>query len=92
MPYSDKMRRMIEEAPDTLGSQLGKLAMTRDVSVTRVASATGATRQTVYNWFGGGEVTQAYRAHVQRLLAVLSTPHYSDDAWRNICRAFAIKG
>ena len=53
MPYSHAVTDRIMKAPKTLGNQLGRYAVHLDVPVTLVAGATGATRQTVYNWFAG---------------------------------------
>jgi predicted transcriptional regulator len=65
MPYSEKTKAIIANAPKTLGTDLARWAMLRDISVKRIAMATGATRQTVYNWFTGStEVTSAYKDRV----------------------------
>jgi hypothetical protein len=47
MPYSEKTKAIIANAPKTLGTDLARWAMLRDISVKRIAMATGATRQTV---------------------------------------------
>lgn len=92
MPYSDKTRLLINDSPKTLGNILGRWAVAKDLSVTRISRATGATRQTVYNWFAGGDVAPAYRSRVETLISVLSTSNTGDDAWRNVCTTFDIRG
>ena len=90
MPYSQKMRLTISKAPRTMGNKLGKWAVMLDFSVSRVATATGATRQTVYNWFSGGEVTIAYRDRVQALIDIMSTCSTAEEAWRKACQEFSL--
>lgn len=90
MPYSQKTRIANSRAPRTMGSKLGKWAMVLDFSVSRAAAATGATRQTVYNWFAGGEVTIAYRDRVQALIDILATCSTADEAWEKACQQFSI--
>lgn len=91
MPYSPKLKQSVNNAPKTLGSILGRWAIDRDLSVTRIAFATGATRQTIYNWFAGGEVTPAYRDRVTLLVKALSTSG-NTDVWRHVCNVFNIRG
>jgi hypothetical protein len=88
MPYSQKIRTSIDLAPKTMGSKLGKWAVVLDFSVSRVSIATGATRQTVYNWFSGGEVTPAYRERVQTLIDLMASSSTADEAWRKVCQHF----
>lgn len=88
MPYSENIRFSVSKAQKTLGNQLGRYAVHLDVPVTMLAKATGATRQTVYNWFNGGEVLQPYKAAVTSLLNILKTSSTTEDARRKICQAF----
>jgi hypothetical protein len=71
-----------------MGSKLGKWAVVLDFSVSRVSLSTGATRQTVYNWFSGGEVTPAYRERVQTLIDIMASCSTADEAWRKACQQF----
>lgn len=91
MPYSHTVTDRIMKAPKTLGNQLGRYAVHLDVPVTLVAGATGATRQTVYNWFAGGEVLQPYRAAVSSLLKIMQTSSTLEEARRRICSAFSLQ-
>jgi hypothetical protein len=86
MPYSDKMKETIARAPKTLGNQLGRWAIHLDLPVMKIADYTGATRQTVYNWFSGNDVTPAYRERVTQLLTVLRTCTTAEEALRKINR------
>jgi hypothetical protein len=76
------------KAPKTLGNQVGRYAIHLDVPVTLISGATGATRQTVYNWFSGGEVLQPYRAAVSSLLQILQSSPTREEARRRICSTF----
>jgi hypothetical protein len=91
MPYSDKTREAIANAPEGLGKSLGQWSMTRDISVLRLAKATGATRQTVYNWLTGGEIANAYKTRVEELVDILQNVRTTDDAWRAICQRFNLQ-
>lgn len=86
MPYSDKIRETISRAPKTLGNQLGRWAVHLDLPVIKIADYTGATRQTVYNWFSGTDVTPAYRERVTQLLSILRTCTTAEEALRKINR------
>ena len=92
MPYSEKTKAIIANAPKTLGTDLARWAMLRDISVKRIAMATGATRQTVYNWFTGPtEVTSAYKDRVTTIIDTLKKVSQTDDAWRTLCTQFNLR-
>lgn len=92
MAYSQKIKDTIDNAPKSLGNQLGRWAVHLDFPVTKIAKSTGATRQTVYNWFGGGEVAPAYRGSVQGLVDIMQTCTSAEDAWRKICNHLNLRG
>ena len=79
------------KAPKTLGNQLGRWSVHLDFSVVRISQALGVTRQSVYNWFNGGEVFVAYRPHVEALLKIMQSSSTVDEAWRKTCQTFQIK-
>jgi hypothetical protein len=87
MAYSDDIRRTTKAAPKTLGNQLGRWAIHLDFPVIQIAKFTGATRQTVYNWFSGTDVTPAYRMPVQSLLNILQSSQTSEEAMRKCEKA-----
>jgi hypothetical protein len=86
MPYSDTIRAATSKAPKTLGNLLGRWAIQLDFPVIQVSKFTGATRQTVYNWFSGREVTPAYRDRVQSLLNILQASSTSEEALRKCAK------
>jgi hypothetical protein len=88
MSYSTQTVETVKKAPKTLGNQLGRWAVHLDFPVTKIAKLTGASRQTVYNWFEGGEVFVAYRPAVTDLLTILRSSSTADDAWSKACKAF----
>jgi hypothetical protein len=88
MAYSVQTIKRIGQAPKTLGNQLGRWATHHNFSAIKVAKATGASRQSVYNWFHGGEVFVAYRPAVQALLKILQSSKSGDEAWSKTCKAF----
>jgi hypothetical protein len=79
---SDEIKNTTKSAPKTLGNQLGRWAISLDFPVIEVAKFTGATRQTVYNWFSGTEVTPSYRLRVQSLLNILQNSKTAEEALR----------
>ena len=91
MAYSDKIIAEIKKQPmSNLGARLGRWAVFHDLPVTKLALVTGATRQSVYNWFRGGEVFVAYRPRVLDVIKILESVKDadSDRAWRELCKAF----
>ena len=91
MAYSPQIIDTVKKAPKTLGNQLGRWAVHLDFPVTKIAKATGASRQSVYNWFAGGEVFVAYRPVVESLLSILKTSPNADAAWRTTCKTFDLR-
>ncbi len=89
--YSRTVLDSIAKAPKTLGNQLGRWASHRGLPVTKLAIATGATRQTLYNWFAGGNVTQAYRERVADILAILRSSNTEEAAWKTICKRYDLR-
>ena len=81
MTYSAKLIADIGKAPKTLGTSLGRWAIHLDFPVIRIALVTGATRQSVYNWFKGGEVFVAYRPIVSALIQVMQTSGNAEEVW-----------
>lgn len=91
MAYSPEVIAAVKAAPKTLGNQLGRWAVHLEIPVSKIALATGASRQSVYNWFQGGEVFVAYRPTVEALLKLLSTSSTQEEAWRKVCKAFDLR-
>lgn len=92
MAYSRAVQNSIATSPKSLGNQLGRWAVHLDLPVAKLSMATGATRQTLYNWFAGGTVTNAYRERVQDVLDILRTSPTAEAAWRKLCLKFDLKG
>ena len=92
MPYSKKIIEAINEAQPSLGTELGKWSVRRDISMMRVATVVGASRQTIYNWFTGAtEVAPAYQERVTKILEVIKKTSQTQDVWRTLCLTFNIK-
>ena len=75
--YSKNTLLLLRAAPNTLGTRLGKLAVRRGYSVIKVAAYTGATRQSIYNWYAGHKVSPAYVPVVKALVQILKTTRSS---------------
>ena len=71
MPYHARTKATIKLTAKTLGSQLGTLAIKKNLSVQHIAQITGASRTTVYSWFAGKGITNAYRSTVADLIKKL---------------------
>lgn len=71
MTYQTKTRQSLKDAPSTLGVRLGRAAIRKNMSVQDIAARTGASRTTIYSWFAGGNVTNAYRTIVEALVKEL---------------------
>jgi DNA invertase Pin-like site-specific DNA recombinase len=91
MAYSQRTKDLITHAPRTAGNTLGRWAVHLEFPVTKIAYALGVTRQTVYNWFAGGEVFVAYQQRVELLNSIMSTSRTADEAWSRICKVYDLK-
>lgn len=90
MTYSVKTVYAVRNAPKSLGNTLGRLAVSLDFSVLRLAKATGASRQTVYTWMLGGNVLNPYQPRVERLIEILKSASTAEKAWIQICKEFSL--
>lgn len=91
MAYSSAFIESINSTKQTEGNKLGREAVRLDFSVIRISKATGATRQTVYNWFIGKPVAPYYAASVTKLLNILRSADTAEHAWRETCLKFDLK-
>jgi hypothetical protein len=91
MPFSTAIKKQISKAPDGPGKLLGTHAIRLDFSVLRIAKATGATRQTVYNWLAGGPIAPYYKQRFTQLTDILSAAKTAEHAWRDACSRFNLK-
>lgn len=89
MAYRTEFIAQIKKLPpNLLGVKLARWAVYFDLPATKIADATGATRQSVYNWFKGGEVFVAYRPAVERLIEIMKTSKTSEEVRSRICQEF----
>lgn len=72
MTKQQQLRQLVKGAPQGLGKRLGQVMLRKQKTVIEIASETGATRQTVYNWLAGRPVSNAYRRVVDELITRLS--------------------
>ena len=91
MPYKSSIRKKIAIAPSSMGKTLGGHAVRTDFSVLRISKATGATRQTIYNWFFGGVVAPYYRDKVMEIIDILRDSQTAEHAWRTVCSRFRLR-
>jgi hypothetical protein len=73
MAYHNKTKASVKSATPSLGVRLGKLAIKHEVTVQEIATTTGASRGTIYSWFKGGAVSNAYLKVVKGLVETLKT-------------------
>lgn len=58
-----------QASPKSLGVALGKLCISKDISVADVAGYFGVSRMTVYNWFKGVSAPHPLmHGHIQRYI------------------------
>lgn len=91
MAYQAQLIAQIKAQPLTLGTRLGRWAVFLGLPVTKIALATGATRQSVYNWMKGGEIFVAYQPAVKRVLECMQSSKTAEEAWGKICWAFNLE-
>jgi transcriptional regulator with XRE-family HTH domain len=68
MSYHTTTKALVQTPSRALGTRLGKAAIKKGLSVCQIALITGASRTTIYSWFAGNTVTNAYRRPVKDLL------------------------
>lgn len=91
MAYSNKFVSDVKNTALTEGNKLGRHAIRLNFPVIKIAKATGATRQTVYNWFLGKPIAPYYAERVGRLFEILSSAETAEHAWRETCLKFDLK-
>jgi len=91
MAYQSHLIALIKAQPLTLGTRLGRWAVFLDLPAVKIALATGATRQSVYNWMKGGEVFVAYRPAVTRVIKCMQSSKTAEEAWGKICTEFDLR-
>jgi hypothetical protein len=72
MSYHSTTKAALHAAPTSLGVRLGRVAVRKGISVSHIVAEIGASRATVYSWFLGGVVSNAYRKPVEQLLKALT--------------------
>lgn len=91
MPYSKAFVEHVKKQPLTLGTRLARWLIRVDLPVQKAALAIGATRQSVYNWMKGNEVSPAYRERVARVTAVIAkapATSTTEEIWSLLCKEF----
>lgn len=69
MPYFQRTKDGVKQnKAAALGVRLAKLAVKREYSVVQIASYTKASRATIYSWFAGRGVSNAYKPIVNKLI------------------------
>jgi hypothetical protein len=91
MQYKIAIRKKIDAAPSGLGKTLGKEAVRLGFPVLRISKATGATRQTIYNWFFSGTIAPYYKDNASKVLGLLKEAETAEKAWGAICVHFQLK-
>ena len=92
MPYTSDFIARVRNQPRTqLGTRLALWAIYHNISVTKIAKAVGATRQSVYNWMNGNGVLHVYEDRLNRLLNCMQNSKTSDEAWKKICTEFNLR-
>jgi len=86
--YSNTIKQRVQSGPDTIGLQLARQAIAKDIAIREIAYLLGAARMTVYNWYNGKAVTNAYTQRVNQLINILKAAPTGDDAWSTACQAF----
>lgn len=91
MGYSFNTIELVNKAPKTLGTQVARAAVRISFPVTKIAKITGASRQTIYNWFTGGSVLGAYKQRLEDLATILENSKNEEEAWSKACTTFNLQ-
>lgn len=89
--YSKAIKQRVKAGPNTPGLQLARAAVKHEISIQDIASLLGTARMTVYNWYNGGNVANAYRSRVQELINILKAAPDKDVAWSTACETLKPK-
>lgn len=71
MAYHAITQARAQNPRKTAGVFLAKLAVRHELSAAQIAVLTGASRATVYNWFAGRAVSNAYKKAVSEITTIL---------------------
>jgi transcriptional regulator with XRE-family HTH domain len=89
MPYHPKTVEALKKlSTKHLGVRLARWAVFHDISAAQISAATGASRQSVYNWMRGGAVFVAYQPAVNALIEIMQGAKSPEEAWSTICTEF----
>ena len=88
MSYTAATIEAVERAPRGLRKTLARAAIKLGMPIAQVARAVGATRWTVYRWFRGHEVSNAYRQRVTEVALILEKSSTQEEAWKSIQTRF----
>ena len=86
--YTPKIKARVKAGPNTVGLQLARLAILRSISVMEIAYLLGASRVTVYSWYSGKQITNAYVPSVTQLISILKSAPDDGAAWSTACKHF----
>ena len=88
--YSPDVKQRVKLRPRTLGRRLAMAAVKKEVSVLQLAYLLGASRGTIYNWYAGKDVTNAYKSRVSSLINILTAAPTPEAAWSQACLHFTL--
>ena len=86
--YSPAVRSRVAGRATTLGRALAKQAVKKEMSVLQLCYLLGTSRGTIYGWYAGGTVSNAYKDRVQELINILTTASSPEASWSTACTHF----
>ena len=85
--YTNAFKDRVSSSTDTLGTLLAKESVRLNVSVDVLQKHIGASKQTFYNWFRGGNVTRSYRHSIEKSLEAMANATNTEEALANLCQS-----
>jgi predicted DNA-binding protein YlxM (UPF0122 family) len=91
MYYSKKIKAAVKAGPKTLGTQLLLWAIDKQFSIERISACLDVSRQAIYGWVKGREISASKRPRAVELLHILHDHDTADEAWETARKKFNLE-
>jgi predicted DNA-binding protein YlxM (UPF0122 family) len=91
MNYSKKIKAAVTNGPKTLGIQVLLWAIDKEFSIERISKCLDVSRQAIYGWVKGREISVSRRARAIELLHILHDSDTAEQAWETAQKTFNLE-
>ena len=89
--YTHSFKERVLSSPESIGTLLAKEAMRLDVAPSVLQAHIGVSKQTLYNWFRGGNIARPYRRSVELTLEAMAKSNTQDEVLKQLCQSLPPK-